>query len=460
MGRNKIRELSLRGWLKFFIPVLLILVIVSWASYRFVRPIPPKTLVMSTGMAHGAFVYFGERYRQVLARNGIRVKLLPSSGAIENLRRLRDDSQKVDAGFVQDGMGEIGDLSNLISLGSVFYTPLWIFYRGHETLDDPSQLRGKRINIGPEGSGIRKFALDLLKTAHVSIPPTEIFELPHTASNQALREGKIDAVMAFGTTDSLFVQEMLHNKDIKLMSFSQAEAYTRFFPGLSHVVLPRGILNLPERYPPSDIHLLASTTNLIVRKDLHPALGYLLLKASIEIHGGAGWVHKAGEFPSLKTQDFPISEQARRFYKSGGSILYDSLPFWAATFIDRMLLILIPLGVLLIPLIGILPWLYTWRNRSRYYRWYRALRNLDGAISEQPGAEDLDDCLERLDHIEKAVDRIKVSVTFYDEVFFLKEHIQMVRQKLIQRNNPVSDNHGSFKPGDCITKEKTDPEGL
>jgi uncharacterized protein len=460
MGRNKIRELSLRAWLKFFIPVLLILVMISWASYRFVRPIPPKTLVMSTGMEHGAFVYFGERYRQVLARNGIRVKLLPSSGAIENLRRLRDESQKVDAGFVQDGMGKIGDLSNLVSLGSVFYTPLWVFYRGQETLDDPSQLRGKRINIGPEGSSIRKFALDLLKTADVSIPPTEIYEFPHTVSNKAVREGRIDAVMVFGTIDSLFVQEMLHNKDVKLMSFSQAEAYTRFFPGLSHVVLPKGILNLPERKPLSDIHLLASTANLIVRKDLHPALGYLLMKASLEIHGGAGWVHKAGEFPSLKTQDFPISEQARRFYKSGGSILYDSLPFWAATFVDRMLLILIPLGVLLIPLIGILPWLYTWRNRSRYYRWYRALRNLDGAISEHGGAKDLKESLERLDHIEKAVDQIKVAVTFYDEVFFLKEHIQMVRQKFIHCHSPLPDNPGSFNPEDTITKGKTDPEGF
>jgi TRAP-type uncharacterized transport system substrate-binding protein len=436
MGRNKIRELNLKAILKFFIPVILIIAIISWASYHFVQPIPPNTLVMSTGMEQGSFVLFGERYRQILARNGIKVKLLPSSGALENLRRLKDQSQRFDAGFVQDGMGLIVDPSNLVSLGSVFYTPLWVFYKSDETLDDLSQLRGKIINIGPEGSGIRKFALDLLKAAHSLNPPTIINELPRAASKKAMMESKIDVIMLFSAPDNPFVQEMLHNKNIKLMSFNQAESYTRLFPSLSHVVLPKGIVSLSERDPSSDIHLLASTVNLIVHKSLHPALAYLLLKASVEIFSGADWIHKAGEFPSLKTQDFPISEQAQRFYKSGGSVLYNSLPFWAAAFIDRMLVILIPLGVILIPMIGILPWLYTWRNRSKYYRWYRELRNFEKDLTERYRLEEYHDYQERLDQIEKAVDRIKVSIPFYDEVFILKGHIQMERQKLIDLNRP------------------------
>ncbi len=440
MGRNKIRELNLKTILKFFIPVILIIIIIGWASYRFVHPIPPKTLVMSTGMEQGSFVLFGERYRQLLARNGIQVKLLSSSGAVENLKRLRDQSQRVDAGFVQDGLGQVEDAANLVSLGSVFYTPLWVFYKGRDTLDDLSQLRGKRINIGPEGSGIRKFALDLLKAADSLDPPTKIYELPRAASKKAMMEGKIDGIMLFSASDNPFVQEMLHSKDIRLMSFNQAESYTRLFPGLSHVILPKGIVNLSERYPSSDIHLLASTVNLIVRKTLHPALIYLLLKTSREMYSGADWIHKAGEFPSLKTQDFPISEQAQRFYKSGGSVLYDSLPFWAAAFINSMLLILIPLGVILIPMIGILPWLYTWRNRSKYYRWYRELRNFEKDMTEYYRLENFNDYQERLAQIEKAVDRIKISVPFYDEVFILKGHIQMMRQKLIDLNRTLSKN--------------------
>jgi TRAP-type uncharacterized transport system substrate-binding protein len=355
---------------------------------------------------------------------------------VENLRRLKDESRSIDAGFVQDGMGKTEDAANLESLGSIFYTPLWVFYRGDETLDDLSQLRGKRVSIGPEGSGVRKISLDLLKAANVSVPPTVLHEYPNPEAGRALMEGKVDAVLTFGSTDSALVRELITAPGIKLMSMSQAEAYTRLFPHLSHVVLPKGILGLSKRFPASDIHLLAPTTNLLVQKNLHPALAYLLLKAAVEIHGGAGWVHRAGEFPSMKTQDFPISEQAQRFYRSGGSWLHGYLPFWAATFVDRMLLVLISIGLVLVPLIGILPWLYTWRNRSKYYRWYRELRELEEELKEHQRPERVEEYHTRLDRIEQGVSRIHVSVAFYDEVFILKEHIEMVRQKLIRLIDP------------------------
>ena len=179
-----------RAWL-----VLLIIALVCWASYRFLQPVPPKTLTMTTGMEGGSFVIFGERYREILARDGINLKLLSSTGAVDNLRRLQDESQSVDAGFVQDGMGKAEEAPNLESLGSIFYTPLWIFYRGDETLDDLSQLQGKRISIGPEGSGVRKISLDLLKAAGVSVPPTVLHEYPSMEAGRALLAGKVDAVM-------------------------------------------------------------------------------------------------------------------------------------------------------------------------------------------------------------------------------------------------------------------------
>ena len=436
MRRNKIRELTPRAAAIILIPVLLIIALVCWASYRFLQPMPPRTLTMTTGMEGGSFAIFGERYRDILARDGIHLKLLPSTGAVDNLRRLKDASQSVDAGFVQDGMGKTEEPSNLESLGSIFYTPLWVFYRGDETLDDLSQLRGKRVSIGPEGSGVRKISLDLLKAANVSVPPTVLHEYPNPEAGRVLMEGKVDAVLTFGYTDSSLVRELITAPGVKLMSMSQAEAYTRLFPHMSHVVLPRGILGLSKRFPSSDIHLLAPTTNLLVRKDLHPALAYLLLKAAVEIHGGAGWVHRAGEFPSMKTQDFPVSEQAQRFYRTGGSWLHGHLPFWAATFVDRMLLVLISIGIVLVPLIGILPWLYTWRNLSKYYRWYRELRELEEELKEHERPENVEGYHARLDRIEEAVCRIRVSVAFYDEVFILKEHIEMVRQKLIRLIDP------------------------
>jgi len=435
MGRYKIRELTPRGWLIGFIAILLIMAVFFLVISRFAHPVPPKTLVMTTGMEGGSYAVFGERYRQVLAPYGIKLQLLSSSGSVENLKRLSDPSQAVDVGFVQGGMSKAEDTSSLVSLGSVFYSPLWVFYRSGEIMDDLSQLRAKRITIGPEGSGVRKFSLDLLKTADALGPSTLLYELPTADAGKAIIEGRVDAVMAFGTADNTLVSGLIEAQDIKLMSFSQAEAYTRLFPDLSHVVLPRGILNVSKRSPASDVHLLAPTTNLIIRKNLHPALVYLLLKAAVEIHSGAGWVHSAGEFPSLKTQDFPVSDQAQRFFRSGGSFLYDNLPFWLATFVDRMILILIPLGVILIPLIGMMPWIYTWRNRSKYYYWYRELRDLENEFTRCPQAENTEDYQARLDRIEKAVNRIHVSVVFYDELFILKGHIHMVREKLIDHDH-------------------------
>lgn len=438
MGRKKVRELTPRVLSIVFISILSIVVIVFLVSYYYVKPFPPKSLVMATGMQGGAFALFGERYKQILARDNIHLETRLSSGSVENLRLLNDKSQKVEAGFVQGSIAKSEEKSNLVSLGGLTYTPLWVFYRGDETLDDPSQLKGKRIAIGPEGSGTQKFNLDLLKVANASGPPTVLYKIPYSDANKAMLEGRVDAVMEFGAADNPLIMELLKAKNIKLMSFSQVEAYTRIFPDISHVILPKGILKPSQRFPATDIHLVSPTVNLIVREDLHPALVYLLLKAAVEIHDGAGWVHKAGEFPSLNNQDFKTSEQAQRFYKSGGgSLLYNYFPFWVATFIDRMLLILIPLGIVLIPLVGMIPWIYTWRNRSKYYRWYRELKNIDMELNEhmQPGKGN--ELQARLDQIDEAVSHIRVSIAFYDEVYTLKEHIHSMRRKLTRLNHPA-----------------------
>lgn len=430
MGRQKIRKLTLRTWSVVIFAILLVVLFFSWKSYRFLKPLPPKTLIMATGMEGGSYAAFGERYRQLLARDGITVVLRPTSGAVENLSLLKDRSQTVGVGLVQSTAAVIEETSNVVSLGGLAYTPLWVFYRGKDTFDDLMYLQGKRIAIGPDGSGVREFSLELLKVAGVTGPSTEFLELPYSEAKQAILEGKVDAIMTFGSPDNPLIWELLNAKDIKLMNMNQAEAYSRRFPDLANVMLPRGIINPGKQNPLSDVHLLSPTTNLIVRKDLHPALVYLLLKASTEIFSGASWVNKAGEFPSVAKQDDPISEQAQRFYKSGGSWLYAYLPFWAATFVERMTLILIPVGMIILPLFGIVPWIYTWQNRSKYYPWYHELRKLEMEILENRLVENVEIYAARLDRIEDAVSRIRTSVAFYDELFILKEHIQVVRLKL------------------------------
>ncbi len=282
---------------------------------------------------------------------------------------------------------------------------------------------------------MRKFAIDLLKLNNSAAPPTVLLDLSSAAANKALLEGTVDAVMILGTEDNSLVKELLYTPKVKLMSLRQAEAYTRLIPALSHVVLPQGILDVSKKMPSQDVHLLAVTTSLIVRKDLHPALVYLLLDAAVEIHSNVGWVNKKGEFPSPKEMSFPSSNYAERFYKSGRPFLLDYLPFGIAAFVDRTILIMIPVAIILIPLIRSIPWLYSWRHRRKFYHWYRELKNLELEMMESPEPEDISGYHEKIDRIEASINRIPVPLAFFDEVYSLREHVDLVRGKLIRLSN-------------------------
>ena len=331
---KKIAKEPFRESLVMVVTTVLVGIAVIAVVNHYIEPAPPRDITISTGMEGGSYATYAEWYRQILGREKVNLELLPSSGAVENLTRLRDPSSRVDVGFVQGGTSSKSEAPNLVSLGALFYNPLWVFYRGPETHDDLSQFKGRKINIGPEGSGGRKFAIDLLEASKTAEPPTALLDLANAAAAKELMEGKIDAVMIFGTPDNPIVQELFKKEGVKLLSFSQAEAYTRIFPALSHVILPAGLLDLAKKKPAADVHLLATTTNLVARNTLHPALVYLLLDAASEVHSGGGWVHKPGEFPSPKAQDFPLSDQAERFYESGRPFMFDYLPFWVATFVD------------------------------------------------------------------------------------------------------------------------------
>jgi len=427
-----ISSISDHGLLVILVSILLAALISIIIAYHFKSP---DNLTMTTGFENGSYAIFGERYRQILEREKITLELLPSSGSIENLKRLNDKSYRVDAGFVQDGMSSPAEANNLVSLGAIGYSPLWVFYRGQETFNYLSELKGKRIAIGPEGSGVRKFAIDLLKLNNSADPPTVLLDLSSDAANKALLEGTVDAVMIIGAEDNALVKELLYAPKVKLMSFRQAEAYTRLIPALSHVVLPQGILDVSKKMPSQDVHLLSVTTSLIVRKDLHPALIYLLLDAAVEIHSDAGWVNKKGEFPTLKELSFPSSNYAERFYRSGRPFLLDYLPFGIAAFVDRTILFMFPVALILIPLIRSIPWVYSWRHRRKFYHWYRELKNLELEVMESSKLEDISGYHEKIDRIEASINRIPVPLAFFEEVYRLQEHVDLVRGKLIRLSN-------------------------
>ncbi|MCX5821400.1 MAG: C4-dicarboxylate ABC transporter substrate-binding protein [Deltaproteobacteria bacterium] len=421
-----------RGLLVILVSVSFVALISIIIAYHFKAP---DNIIMITGFESGSYAIFGERYQRILAREKIHLKLLPSSGAAENLKRLNDKSYRVDAGFVQDGTSSPSEASNLVSLGAISYAPLWVFYRSEETFDYLSELKGKRIAIGPEGSGVRKFSIALLKMNHNADSPTVLLDLSGVAANKALLEGTVDAVMMLGAEDNALVRELLYNPHVKLMNFRQAEAYTRLIPALSHVVLPQGILDVSKKMPSQEVHLLAVTTSLIVRKDLHPALIYLLLDAAVEIHGSAGWVNKKGEFPSLKELSFPSSHYAERYYKSGRPFLLDYLPFGIAAFVDRTIFILIPAAIILIPLIRSIPWLYSWRHRRKFFHWYRELKNLELEMMGSSEPEDISGYHEKIDRIEASINKISDPSAFFGEGYKLQEHVDLVRGKLIGLSN-------------------------
>ena len=412
------------------LPAAVILATVVWIAYQFVEPAPPKRIVMSGGSEGGAYEGYAQRYKQVLAEDRIDVVLLPSAGSVENLKRLMDGNSGVTVGFVQGGIAKEGDDDELMSLAGLYHEPLWVFYRGERTIDQIAQLRGRRIAIGPVGSGTRPLALQVLALAGINAKNTRLLDLGADGAADALAKGGIDAAMLVADTDSPTVSQLLHDRRLKLMSFVQAEAITRHLHYLSHVVLPEGGIDFAANLPAHDVHLVAPTANLVVRDDIHPALISLLMGAATEIHGGAGLLRKAGEFPSEKGVDLAMSVDAERYLKSGPPFLQRHLPFWLAVFIDRMVVMLLPLLAILIPVVRFTPTLYAWRIKSRIYRWYGKLKVLEVDMESAKTAAEARALQERLESIAQSVSRIPTPLAFSEYLYNLRSHIELVRARL------------------------------
>lgn len=326
------------------------------------------------------------------------------------------------------------DPEHLVSLGSVSYVPLVIFYEGRKR-SRLSGFAGKRIAIGAEGSGTRALALALLKAN--GIEPgggTTLLPLTGEAAAHALTTHEIDA--AFLTGDSAqppVMAKLLRTPRVRLFSFDQAHAYARRFPYLTDIELPMGAFDLGKNLPPETVHTVAPTAELVARDSLHPALSDLLVEAAKEVHGRANLLQNAGEFPSPVMHDFPISTDAARYYKSGKSFLYRVLPFWLASLADRLIVLIVPIVVVLIPGARLIPSLYAWRVKSRIYRWYGALIAIErSALDETSTDEERAASLAKLTEIEGAVNRLKMPLAYADQFYVLREHIGFVRARLTQ----------------------------
>lgn len=430
---RRLREYSPRDLLFVGIPLLLVVFAGFWLASRYIQPAPPDMLILSTGGEGGAYQRFAAAYKDILAQQDIRLVERPSAGSLENLARLRDPATDIDAAFVQGGAARVQENDELLSLGTLYNEPLWIFYRAElGTLTQLTELKGARVAIGPEGSGSRHLALELLYANRLEPQHLRLRKQTGPELANAFMKGQIDAAFAIGPVESATIWTLLHTPGLRLLSLSHAEAYTRQFPYLSHLVLPRGAIDLSTDSPPQDTHLLATQATLLVRDSTHPALVSLLMQALSETHDKPGIFQKAGEFPRAISADFPLAPEAERYYKSGKPLLQRYLPFWAATLVDRMVVLLIPLFAVLIPVMKIAPGLYNWRIKSRIYERYGELKFIEAELEADPGRLTRAEWHKRVDAVEQDVNHLSMPLAFTDMVYTLRVHIGVVR-KAIER---------------------------
>jgi hypothetical protein len=420
-----------REYLLFvLVPAILVLAATLLFFYFLIRPGPPRTIVMTAGSEGGAYLAYAQRYRELLAREGITLKVLPSEGSLENLERLADPGFRVDIGFVQGGAAKGSDLSGLVSLGALYYEPLWIFHRGEVPGDRRKLLRGGRLAVGAPGSGTRKVVLELLAANGVDGSTAELLDLGGMSAAAAIKEGRADAAFFFASPNAPVIRDLLRTKGIHLIPMVRAEAYPIHFPLLSVVRLPAGGIDLGENIPPRDVNLLADVAQLVARETLHPAVIGPLLEVARKVHGGHGVFERAGEFPAPRAGDIPMSEDAVRYYKSGLPFLYRHLPFWAASIATRAALLLIPIVGMLFPLTKIVPPVYRWRMRSRIYRWYGDLMALESDLRSDPDPARRSEYLDRLSWIDGQIDNTRPPLSFAQERYHLRMHIDAVRARI------------------------------
>ena len=412
--------------------IFIIGLVASVAAFLFFDTAAPRTLTISSGPEGSSFQRYAERYQKILAKEGVALKILPSEGSSDNLKRLADPKTKVDIGFILSGETEKKPFDKLMSLGSVNYQPLMVFYTG-KPLQIISDFKGKHLNIGPEGSGTNNLALEILKANGIEPgTDTRLDQTDIADPSDDLHSGRIDAIFLMGdSTDRKVLKKLMLDNKIKMFNFVQADGYVRRIKTMHKLWLPRGAIDLGEDIPRIDIELIGPTVQLIARETLHPALSDLLLEAAREVHGTAGIYRKRGEFPTLYEGEFRSSPDANRYYTSGKSFLYRTFPFWLASLIARLLAVLIPLILVLIPLIKIVPAIYRWRFSSRIYRWYRVLLELErDAFKSDVSAQRREELLQKLDQIESAVNRITIPAPFGDLFYGLRSHIIIVRNTL------------------------------
>jgi TRAP-type uncharacterized transport system substrate-binding protein len=408
--------------------------IVSLALTYFI-PAPPSKVVMATGVKGSSFEYFAKQYREIFARSNIELELRETAGAVETVKLLQDPKSDVQIAFMVGGVSDGKHAPGLLSLGTVYNNPYWIFYSSNEPFERLSQLIGKRIAVGPVGTGTRAAADQILGKAGVNSESATLLPFIGSAAVEAVNDGKVDAVWIFGAPDSPSVHSLLLNPNVRIMGFQTAEALTRIFPELARLVLPQGVIDIYKNIPPNDVPLIGSTTKVLVRSDLHPEIVQLLLQTMVEAHSGANIFQRAGEFPNSTDVEYPVAPAAIDFYKNGPSFMQRHLPLWLSVHAQRAIAVLVTAVALSFPMFRFLPTAYNWINRRRLFYWYAQLKKLEASFDTSPVNQHLGKAQAEVERIEEAVSHIHFPLTFSDQLYNLRSHIDIVRRKITSHGN-------------------------
>jgi len=420
-------------WSRFPLVIVIasaaIVVAALYVTYRLVDPLPPRHLAIAAGAAGSGYDNFARQYARILARHGVELEIRNSAGAVENLDLLRDPASGVQAALTTFGITQPADADIFYSLGGIFDAAIFIFYRNAEPVTLFAQLRGKRLSIGMPGTALRVLMLEVLKATDALDASTQLLDPDYTQTIDALIAGEIDVVIV-PQQDLNRVQHTIDAPGIRLMSVAQAEAIAKTVPGLKHVVLSRGLIDLSRDIPNSDVDLLASRNRLLVRKDLHPALQYLLLEAMREVHWPAGTFNRLGEFPAEQPNDLPLSATAEAFYRSGPTFWQRYTAFWFTSLLNRIVFFVIPVVALMIPLFGFALPFYRWLHMRRIDQLHRALGNLERALTQSTEKPRFAAYQTQIAEIESAVRLLKVSRPFEADLHRLRVHLRMVQEDI------------------------------
>jgi TRAP transporter TAXI family solute receptor len=429
-SREKEKGRGVKDHLGILVPGILITILGFIVAYHFVEPAPPRKISIGTGDKSGAYYAFAQRYREILARDGVTLEIRSTAGSVENIKLLEAKEGGVDVAFVQGGIGDPAIQAGLQSLASLYFEPLWVFHHRDLKIKRLPDLQGKKIAVGPEASGTSAIATKLLAENGVNAETATLLALGGEKAVEALLGKKADAVFFVLSAQSPVIQDLLLRKDIRPLSFERGEAYQRANRFLSILKLPEGVMDFARNIPPRDILLLAPAANLVVREGFHPALVDLLLGAAMEVHSAPGLFQDLNEFPSEKYLDFPLHKDAQRFFRFGPTFLKKYLPFWVAVFVERIKVMFLPLVALLIPLIRFFPPGFRWRVRSRIYRWYRNLEEVDLRGRQSRSLDEIKSWNMELEKIEREVLHVSVPLSYAGELYNLRTHIAHVQESL------------------------------